>query len=138
MSSHPRVPPFVVLATLQVGCGIFANKSTNNSGWYADDTGSTVYTQPDEDGDGYPESDDCNDLDASINPDAIEICDNEVDDDCDELIDAMDTDDCGLEDTGVAAIDWQRLDWCAPEAGPAGLRPYRRLPSPFRVSKETG
>jgi hypothetical protein len=61
------------------------------TGW--DDTG----WGPDRDGDGYPEAFDCNDDDASINPDALEVCDDEVDNDCDEQID-LDDPDCGDTD----------------------------------------
>lgn len=46
------------------------------------------------DGDGYLNpGEDCNDDDPLINPDAVEVCDDEIDNDCDLLIDAED-DDC--------------------------------------------
>lgn len=45
----------------------------------------------DDDGDRYSENDgDCNDADAAVSPEAIEVC-NGVDDDCDGAIDADDS-----------------------------------------------
>jgi hypothetical protein len=42
----------------------------------------------DDDGDGYfAEEDDCDDDDADVNPDAVEVPDNGMDDDCDGEID---------------------------------------------------
>ena len=41
---------------------------------------------PDLDGDGYPVVEDCDDEDASVHPDADELC-NDVDDDCDAMVD---------------------------------------------------
>jgi len=47
----------------------------------------------DHDGDGYEAPYDCDDDNAYINPDAVELCGNNQDDDCDEDIDE-DDDDC--------------------------------------------
>jgi len=43
----------------------------------------------DRDGDGYDSMTDCNDFDASVGPDAVEVC-NGIDDDCDGKIDDED------------------------------------------------
>jgi hypothetical protein len=51
----------------------------------------------DADADGFFADEDCDDNDAAVNPDATEICDDEIDNDCDELIDADDVDDCPVE-----------------------------------------
>ena len=58
----------------------------------------------DSDGDGYSSDEDCDDTNASINPDAEEICD-EVDNNCDGNIDEgvstlfyVDTDEDGFDD----------------------------------------
>ena len=67
---------------------------------------------------GYVDNDtDCNDLEALINPDAVEVC-NGVDDDCDTLIDNgalltvyADTDGDGYGDPAVTAED------CGPSKG---------------------
>ena len=48
----------------------------------------------DDDEDGWEDWEDCDDGDAAIHPDAEEICDDSLDNDCDELIDADDVDDC--------------------------------------------
>lgn len=41
-----------------------------------------VIVDPDNDGDGYPFSTDCNDKDPKINPDAVETPDDKVDSNC--------------------------------------------------------
>lgn len=50
------------------------------------DTDSGVLVDPDNDGDGYPASTDCNDANQDVRPNAQEVC-NDVDDDCDGLKD---------------------------------------------------
>ena len=52
--------------------------------------GVTLYA--DEDGDGWPACEDCDDTNAAANPDEVELC-NEFDDDCDGLVDEDDAQD---------------------------------------------
>ncbi len=86
-----------VLGTLS-GCGLFA--TSDYKAWdtdsgepetYSDYTGWAYY---DVDQDGFYDDEDCDDSDAAVNPDADEICDDGIDNDCDELTDAEDVDDC--------------------------------------------
>ena len=56
------------------------------TGW-TDDTGPVL---EDLDGDGFDSLVDCDDTNPEIHPDADEVCDDEIDNDCDALIDAAD------------------------------------------------
>lgn len=47
-----------------------------NEGWYTD-----------EDGDGSPRQDDCDDNNPDVHPNATEICDDKIDNDCDGTVD---------------------------------------------------
>jgi hypothetical protein len=53
-----------------------------------DDTAAPV----DADADGFVAEDDCDDTDPAINPNATEVCDDQVDNDCDGDVDGADTD----------------------------------------------
>jgi hypothetical protein len=57
----------------------------------------TLTIHKDKDGDGYQFTNDCNDNVASINPDAAEVCDDGIDNDCDGQLDCYDTVDCGSD-----------------------------------------
>ena len=150
MTRRFAIPFVLVLGTVTTSC-LESDKDededddsnvTDNSGWYGDsgdvdtDTDSNAGWYSDDDGDGwYAEEGDCDDADPAVNPDADENCEDEVDNDCDGLIDAADTEDCGEPARATAGLDWQRLEWCAPEGPVEGLRDWRRAGSPFVVTK---
>jgi hypothetical protein len=46
----------------------------------------------DGDGDGVDATDDCNDSNAGVHPGAAEFCDDKLDNDCDLMVDAADSD----------------------------------------------
>jgi len=48
----------------------------------------------DSDGDGFDLSEDCDDSDPNVNPDAVEICNDGVDNNCDEAVDEAGCIDC--------------------------------------------
>lgn len=52
----------------------------------------TACDPTDADADGYIASSDCNDQNAAINPGAQEICDDTIDNDCDDFVDTGDVD----------------------------------------------
>ena len=60
-----------------------------------DDDGAGDACDADADGDGFAAGSDCADLDPSVNPDAIELCGDDLDNDCDGAVDQQDaTADC--------------------------------------------
>ncbi|MCB9761450.1 MAG: putative metal-binding motif-containing protein [Alphaproteobacteria bacterium] len=108
-----RTLPLLLLVAF--GCkGSTDNPETGTPG---DDTGTLV----DEDGDGFPAADDCDDNDAAINPGASEVCDG-LDNNCDGLTDEgvtttfyADTDADGYGDDGAA------VEGCAADDGYVGV-----------------
>ena len=75
------------LGLLLVACG------DDGKGSGGEDTGPEEETDDsgaaDDDGDGYSIDEDCDDSNAAVNPGAAEVC-NDLDDDCDGLIDDAD------------------------------------------------
>ncbi|MCB9791375.1 MAG: putative metal-binding motif-containing protein [Alphaproteobacteria bacterium] len=110
----PRIPamprPLAPVGLVVLSACIFS-KGETNAGWYDSDDSDAVQ---DQDGDGYPESEDCDDLDAAVNPGAAEVCDGQ-DNNCDGEVDE------GCEDTGAEqaearpAFRWDALGWSEPE-----------------------
>ena len=65
---------------------------TGDTHGYSDYSG---WTYDDVDDDGWTDDEDCDDSDPDVNPEADEICDDGIDNDCDGLIDDEDAEDCG-------------------------------------------
>ena len=81
---------------------------TASDGIGTDDTANDTSTSDDPDGDGFTEADgDCNPLDPSVHPGAVEVCGDEVDQDCSGTADDLDVDGDGLwsEDCGGTDCD---------------------------------
>jgi hypothetical protein len=83
--------------------GAFANYFSAVSQWLDPGTACT-----DDDNDGFCVEDDCDDANPDINPNAAEVCDDQVDNDCDGLYDGDDPDcsgDCELGAPGDPCVD---------------------------------
>jgi hypothetical protein len=89
MRIHPLLSALTLL--LSLAC---TDKSVDKD----DDSGQSI----DADGDGYFETEDCDDTDATVNPGADELCADEIDNDCDG---ESDEDDASDASTWYADVD---------------------------------
>ena len=93
---NSRAPLFVLLLILSatlVACGSsYRGGSGDDDDSASSDDDDDDDAPVDSDGDGWASGEDCNDSDASINPGTAETCDDEIDNDCDELVDCDDQD----------------------------------------------
>jgi len=103
---------FIVFATC-VGCGdkVTYYKDSDGDGFGNPDTAKEAFSQPP----GYvTKSEDCNDSDATVNPGATEICDDEMDNDCDG---DSDTDDSNCPEPLLRAGLFTACSFDAEETG---------------------
>jgi hypothetical protein len=79
-----------------LGCSDFTDDSEDSEGMTPDPSVEPEPADPsvDADADGFALPADCDDLDASVNPDAGETCDDGVDNDCDGKVDCADRKNC--------------------------------------------
>ncbi len=83
---------FLASAALGLFAGCGEGEVSDYTGYVTDYSG---WSATDADDDGWDEDDDCDDADPDVNPGATEICDDGIDNDCDDLTDEDDTEDCG-------------------------------------------
>ena len=106
---------------LLTGCyeipGTFGTGANDDDRSGSDDDDSAA---ADQDADGWPEGEDCDDLNPQINPAAQELC-NELDDDCDGLIDEEAAEDWFTDEDGDGyGLDSSLTESCEPPGAMVG------------------